>query len=280
MTFFFFFFFFFFSLKPATCLIIFYGSCFNNYIHCHIPILFFSLSFFLFFFVCLFFWGGFPKCSLAVRCDHGAQISGVSSAASIQHRPPVLLAQGWSSLLQPERGVSLWAASSSSVRCRCLCCRCRCVCVCVSPRPIRVDAGGDAPKRPETPRGIRQERSDGTSTIKAPAIHINADVFIWKEETEAALSSLWLTWQAGMQVERLGQDRSHLSWRREEGKENLRSGLLNALDKKKKEKKEKTGEKKESNTRSANSVQALSRDIYKPPQVWRIISEGLPQNHK
>lgn len=46
------------------------------------------------------------------------------------------------------------------------------------------------------------------------------------------------------------------------GKENLRSGLLNALDKKEKEE-----GKKRRKHRSVNSVQAISRDIYKPPQV-------------
>lgn len=63
--------------------------------------------------------------------------------------------------------------------------------------PIRVDAGGDASKHPKAPRSIQQEHSYGTSTIKAPAIHINVGVFIWKEESGVALTAAWLAWQQG-----------------------------------------------------------------------------------
>lgn len=77
---------------------------------------------------------------------------------------------------------------------------------------LRVDAGG-ALKHPETPGSIHQ----GTSTIKALAIRINVGVFIWKDDRKLHICLLCgLT--AGMQVERLRQDRSHLSWRSEGGK--------------------------------------------------------------
>lgn len=75
--------------------------------------------------------------------------------------------------------------------------------------PVSVDAGGDASKRPRSTGRTRQKRRDRSFTIKAPALPIGVGVFNLKGEIRNSIFCLRLT--AGMQVERLGQDRSHLS---------------------------------------------------------------------
>lgn len=126
----------------------------------------------------------------------------------------------WSCLLQPERGVSLWAASS--VRCRCLCCWCRCVCSssgcrwCVkAPRNTRKHPPGDLYNK------------SSNNTYQCRRFHL-------KRRSEVAyLSSLWLDSRDAGRAAPPGPFTSVLKKRG--GEENLRPGLFSALDKKKKE---------------------------------------------
>lgn len=120
----------------------------------------------------------------------------------------------WSCLLQPERGVSLWAASSV----RCHCCWCRCVCYssgcrwCVK-----------APRNTVTcPPGDRQNKS--------PGVTHQCRSFPLKRRSEVAyLSCMWLDSRDAGRAAQPGPFTSVLKERG--GKENLRPGLFCALDK-------------------------------------------------
>lgn len=109
---------------------------------------------------------------------------------------------------------------------------------------IRADAGG-ASKRTQTARIIHW----GNFTIKVPRRRLDVTIFIWKDKRKLWIGPLCAS-MAGMQVERLCQDRSHLSWR-SKGGEKSASWVCSALWMIKKKK-----------HRSVHCIRAIARNIY------------------